>query len=89
MNVEISLPKAFSVRDDHEFQAHHDLMKRLNKSLKVVPVTTGRHLNGGNTVHWGMVFVEGECPDEEEIFVALAEAGYDPKSNDGKIVNWK
>ena len=89
MNAEISLPKAFSVRDDHEFQAHQDLMKRLNNNLKVMPVTSGRHLNGGGTVHWGIVCLDTKIPTEAEILVALEEAGYDLTSNGGTLVNWK
>ena len=89
MEAQISLPKAFSVRDDNEFQAHNDLMKRLNNDLKVAAVTTGRHKNGGNTVHWGIVFIESKHPTEAEILSALDEAGYDLKSNDGKLVHWK
>ena len=77
MQTQIDLPKAFSVRDEHEFFPIQHLMARLNPSLMVTQVGTGVHVNGGCTVFWGLVYVEGQPPSREEVEAALAEAGFD------------
>ena len=51
--MELNLPVAFSVRDYHEFQAHRDVLQRIHPDLRVGPVATGIHVNGGPTVYWG------------------------------------
>ena len=52
MQAKIKLPKAFSVRDGHEFLPIQHLMNRLNPKLSVKEVATGVHVDGGGTVHW-------------------------------------
>ena len=47
MHSTVTLPKAFSVRDDRELLLVQDLMARLNPELMVVQVATGKHINGG------------------------------------------
>ena len=56
MLTKVQLPKAFSVRDEHEFYPMQHLMARLNPELMVKPVATGVHVDGGGTVFWGIVY---------------------------------
>jgi hypothetical protein len=77
MHAQIELPKAFSVRDEHEIYAFQHLMDRLNPDLVVREVATGMHINGGCTVHWGLVYLEGQPPSKKEVEAALKEAGFD------------
>lgn len=64
MQAKVELPKAFSVRDEHEFLPIQHLMARLNPKLLVRQVATGVHVNGGGTVFWGLVFLNGEPPSK-------------------------
>jgi hypothetical protein len=77
MHARIELPKAFSVRDEHEFSPVQDLLTRLNPQLIVKQVATGVHVDGGGTVHWGLVFLNGEPPSKKKVEIALREAGFD------------
>ncbi|MGA2618906.1 MAG: hypothetical protein ABSF26_14950 [Thermoguttaceae bacterium] len=77
MHAKVELPKAFSVRDEHEFLPIHHLMARLNPKLLVKEVATGVHVEGGGTVHWGLVYVNGEPPSKKKVEIALREAGFD------------
>jgi hypothetical protein len=77
MQTPVELPKAFSVRDDHEFYPIQHLLARLNPKLMVNPVATGRHSDGGCTVLWGIVYLEGHAPSEAELTAALRQAGFD------------
>lgn len=77
MKIKIELPKAFSVRDEHEFLPIQHLMSRLNPKLSVKEVATGVHADGGGTVHWGLVYLDGEPPSQKKVEVALREAGFD------------
>lgn len=77
MQIAIELPKAFSVRDDHEFYPIQHLLARLNPRLMVKQVATGTHVSGGSTVYWGLVYLEGQTPTTREIEAALREAGFD------------
>ena len=43
MHTTVELPKAFSVRDEHEFLPFQHLMARLNPKLLVKEVATGVH----------------------------------------------
>ena len=63
MEATIEVPKAFSVRDDHEFLAFKHLMARLNPGLRVRQVGMGLHVHSGNTVFWGLVSLEGQRGD--------------------------
>jgi hypothetical protein len=81
MKVTIELPRAFSVRDDRELPLVQDLMTRLNPKLLVTQVATGVHIDGGYTVNWGLVYVEGQPLTDEDVAVALKEAGLDAKHN--------
>ena len=56
MFTKVQLPKAFSVRDEHEFYPMQHLMARLNPDLMVKQVATGVHVEGGGTVFWGIVY---------------------------------
>lgn len=73
----IKLPQAFSIANDQEFFPIQHLMARLNPQLMVVQVATGRHLSGGATVYWGLVFEAGQTINDEMLHSALADAGYD------------
>lgn len=82
MEITITLPQAFSVRDEHEFVAHGHLVERMNPKLRIVQVATGMHKKGGCTVYWGIVYSQDEVPGSEIIKAALAAAGFDfEKSN--------
>jgi hypothetical protein len=77
MQATVELPKAFSVRDEHEFFPFQHLMARLNPKILVEQVATGKHVNGGCTVFWGVIYLEGQKPDKIEIESALKQAGFD------------
>lgn len=77
MHAKIELPKAFSVRDEHEFLPIQHLIARLNPQLVVKEVATGVHVDRGGTVHWGIVYVKGEPPSKRKVETALREAGFD------------
>lgn len=77
MHTKIELPKAFSVRDEHEFYAFQHLMERLNPKLMVKQIATGVHVDGGCTVFWGLVYQDGQTPSMKDVEFALKEAGFD------------
>jgi hypothetical protein len=77
MHAKIELPKAFSVRDEHEFLPIQHLLARMNPQLVVKRVTTGVHLDGGGTVYWGLVYLNTEPPSKKKVEIALREAGFD------------
>jgi len=77
MHAKVELPKAFSVRDEHEFLPIQHLMARLNPKLLVKQVATGVHVAGGGTVFWGLVYRNGEPPSKQKVELALREAGFD------------
>jgi hypothetical protein len=77
MKAQVELPKAFSVRDENELYPIRHLMAKLNPMLLVTQVGTGVHVNGGCTVFWGIVYLQGQSPSRKEVEAALAEAGFD------------
>ena len=77
MQAAIDLPKAFSVRDENEFCPIQHVMARLHSKLVVSHVGTGRHVNGGPTVFWGLIYLDGQLPTKKEVETALRQAGYD------------
>ena len=77
MHTKVELPKAFSVRDEHEFLPIQHLMARLNPKLMVKQVATGVHIDGGGTVFWGLVYEKGQPPSKKTVEIALREAGFD------------
>ncbi len=81
MKATIELPTAFSVRHAGEFPLVQDLMARLNPKLLVVQVATGLHVNGGYTVNWGLVYMEGQPLTDADVAAALQEAGLDAQHN--------
>ena len=81
MKATIELPKAFSVREDLELSLIQDLMARLNPKLLVTQVATGVHVDGGYTVNWGLVYLEGQPPTDDDVAAALKEAGLDAQHN--------
>ena len=81
MHAKMELPKAFSVRDEHEFLPIQHLMARLNPKLLVEQVATGVHVDGGGTVFWGLVYLNGEPPSKLKVEIALREAGFDCAHN--------
>jgi len=81
MQATIELPKAFSVRDDRELPIIQDLVARLNPKLLVVQVATGMHVNGGSTVNWGLVYLDGQPLTDKGVHAALEEAGLDFQHN--------
>jgi hypothetical protein len=50
---------------------------RLNSKLAVRHIGTGRHVSGGPTVLWGLVYLNGQLPTKKEVETALKQAGYD------------
>jgi hypothetical protein len=81
MQAIIELPKAFSVGDDRELPLIQGLMARLNPKLLVIQVATGVHVDGGYTVNWGLVYMDGEPPTDEDLQAALKDAGLDIEHN--------
>jgi hypothetical protein len=81
MKTTIELPKAFSVRDDREIPLIAGLMTRLNPKLLVVQVATGVHIEGGYTVNWGLVYMDGQPLTDADVAAALKEAGLDAQHN--------
>ncbi len=77
MQSTVCLPKAFSVRDEHELFPVQHLMGRLNPKLIVKQVATGVHVHGGCTVFWWIVYLDGQPPARKEVETALKEAGFD------------
>ncbi len=77
----VKLPKAFSVRDEHEFYPMQHLMARLNPDLMVKQVATGVHVEGGGTVFWGIVYWGENPPSKQQVEDALREAGFDFNHN--------
>ena len=77
MHAKVELPKAFSVRDEHEFLPIRHLLARLNPMLLVKLVATGVHVDGGGTVFWGLVFLKDKPPSKKKVEIALREAGFD------------
>jgi len=77
MQAKIRLPKAFSVRDEHEFYPMQHLMARLNPGMMVKQVATGVHVEGGGTVFWGIVYSDENPPGKQQVEDALREAGFD------------
>jgi hypothetical protein len=76
METTIQIPKACSVRDDHEFLAFKHLMARLNPQLRVRQVGMGLHVNSGYTVFWGLVSLDDQRVTRAEFDEALKEAGF-------------
>jgi hypothetical protein len=81
MQADIELPKAFSVGDDRELLLIQHLMTRLNPKLLVIQVATGVHVDGGSTVNWGVVHMDGQSLTDNEVHAALQEAGLDFQHN--------
>ena len=81
MRTTIELPKAFSVRDENEFLPFQHLVGRMNPCLHVTRVATGVHVNGGPTVFWGLVHIDGHPLSDGEVENALREAGFDFEHN--------
>jgi uncharacterized protein YhaN len=71
------LPKAFSVRDDHEFLPMRHLLERMNPKIVLKQVAYGVHVNGREAVYWGIAHLRGKPPTKKEIDGALSEAGFD------------
>jgi len=69
------------VRDDRELPIIQDLVARLNPKLLVVQVATGMHVNGGSTVNWGLVYLDGQPLTDKDVHAALEEAGLDFQHN--------
>jgi hypothetical protein len=81
MKATIELPKAFSAREERELPLVQDLMTRLNPKLLVVQVATGVHIDGGYTVNWGLVYMEGQRLTDADVAAALKDAGLDAQHN--------
>jgi len=79
-SVTITVPKAFSVRDEAEFLAFQHLMTRLNPDLCVVEIAQGLHKDGGATKFWGAVFCREAMPSDSELAQVLEDAGLDYNS---------
>jgi hypothetical protein len=77
MLVEMELPKAFSLRDENEFLPIQHLLARANPKLMVIQVATGKHVNGGCTVLWGLMHLEDQPLTKQNVEAALEEAGFD------------
>lgn len=85
IGLQINVPVAFSVRDYHEFQAHRDVLFRLNPQFRISEIATGIHIHGGPTCYWGLVHLEGQKVDAGIIHEALHTAGFDFKHNGSNL----
>ena len=85
MQAEVELPKAFSVQHENEFFPIQHLMARLNPKLTVIQVATGKHIDGGCTVIWGLTYLDGQQITKKCVEAALSEAGFD--STHGSILD--
>lgn len=81
MQATVELPQAFSVRDDRELPLIQDLVARLNPKLLVAQVATGVHVDGGYTVNWGLVYLDGQPLTDVDVAAALKTAGLDVQHN--------
>jgi hypothetical protein len=77
MQTTVELPRAFSVREENEFFPVKHLLHRLNPRLCVTQIGLGLHVNGGHTVYWGLVHLEGQSVSKAEFEQALRDAGFD------------
>ncbi len=77
MKTTVTLPAAFSVRDANEFLPMQHVMARMDSNITVTQVATGRHVNGGAAVLWGLVHKEGQPLAKKDVEDALREAGFD------------
>lgn len=77
MKITVTLPAAFSVRDANEFFPMQHVMARMNANITITQVATGRHVNGGDAVLWGVVHNEGQPLVKKDVEDALREAGFD------------
>jgi hypothetical protein len=66
---------------ERELPLIQDLMARMNPKLLVSQVATGVHIDGGYTVNWGLVYVDGQSLTGDDVTAALKEAGLDAKHN--------
>ena len=80
MQATVELPKAFSVSNDQEFFPMQHLMARMNPKLMVTQVATGRHVRGGCTVFWGLVYADTQTLTRSVVLKALKDAGFDETS---------
>ncbi len=71
MKAKTDLPKAFSVRDEHEFLPIRHLLSLLNPGLIGKQVAAGVHVGGGGAVLWGLVFLKDEPPGKKKVELAL------------------
>ena len=49
----------------------------MNPKLMVRQIATGVHVDGGGTVCWGLVYLNGGPPSKKKVETALREAGFD------------
>ena len=77
MQATVEVPKAFSARGENEIVPIQHLMARLNPQLVVKQVATAVHVDGGGTVLWGLVCLEGQPLTKKDVEAALREAGFD------------
>lgn len=77
MQTTVEVPKAFSARGENEIAPIQHLMARLNPQLVVKQIATAMHVDGGGTVAWGLVYLEGQPLTKHDVEAALREAGFD------------
>ena len=82
MKVTVEVPQAFLARGENEIAQIQHLMSRLNPQLAVKQVATAIHVDGGDTVLWGLVCLEGQPLDQKDVEAVLREAGFDFEHSD-------
>ena len=82
MQATVEVPKAFSACGESEFTPIQHLMARMNPQLVVKQVATAVHVDGGGTVVWGLVCLEGQPLTKEDVDAALRDAGFDFQHSD-------
>ena len=75
METTVVLPQAFSISDEHELLLIQHLLARLNPQIVAQLVTTGVHVDGGPTVHWGLAYLVRQPLTRRQVVTALEGAG--------------
>lgn len=77
MQATMEVPQAFSARSESEIAPIQHLVARLNPQLVVKQIATAVHIDGGGTVLWCLVSLQGQPPNKKDVDTALREAGFD------------
>ena len=74
--------ESLSACGENEIAPIQHLTARLNLLFVVKQVATAMHVDGGGTVVWGLVCLEGQPLTKKDVETALREAGFDFEHSD-------